>query len=94
MADRQPRVTFVQHVSHLSAPVRIPHPQGENTDTPTPTLTLTPTTTLTPTATNTGFPPSGPVTIDYVYDPLNRLTEANYSNNDYYHYTYDAVGNR
>jgi RHS repeat-associated protein len=29
-----------------------------------------------------------------VYDPLNRLTEANYSNNDYYHYAYDAVGNR
>jgi RHS repeat-associated protein len=25
---------------------------------------------------------------------LNRLTEANYSNNDYYHYTHDAVGNR
>ena len=22
------------------------------------------------------------------------MTEANYSNNDYYHYTYDAVGNR
>jgi YD repeat-containing protein len=27
-------------------------------------------------------------------EPLNRLTEANYSNGDYYHYTYDAVGNR
>jgi YD repeat-containing protein len=39
-------------------------------------------------------PPQGPITIDYVYDPLNRLTEANYSNNDYYYYTYDAVGNR
>ena len=38
--------------------------------------------------------PSGPITINYVYDPLNRLTEANYSNNDYYHYVYDAVGNR
>jgi len=32
--------------------------------------------------------------IDYVYDPLNRVKEANYSNGDYYHYTYDAVGNR
>lgn len=37
---------------------------------------------------------TGPVTINYFYDPLNRLTEANYSNNGYYHYTYDAVGNR
>jgi RHS repeat-associated protein len=37
---------------------------------------------------------SSPVTITYVYDPLNRLKEANYSNGDYYHYTYDAVGNR
>jgi RHS repeat-associated protein len=27
-------------------------------------------------------------------DRLNWLTEANYSKNDYYHYTYDAVGNR
>lgn len=34
------------------------------------------------------------MTIDYVYDPLYRLTEANYSNGDYYHYAYDAVGNR
>jgi RHS repeat-associated protein len=34
------------------------------------------------------------VTINYVYDPLHRLTEANYSNGDYYHYAYDPVGNR
>ena len=33
-------------------------------------------------------------TIDYTYDALNRLTAADYSNGDYYHYTYDAVGNR
>jgi RHS repeat-associated protein len=44
--------------------------------------------------------PSGPVTIDYTYDDLNRLTEANYtlpgtgSDNRFYHYGYDAVGNR
>jgi hypothetical protein len=38
--------------------------------------------------------PAGPVTINYVYDPLYRLTQANYSTGDYYHYTYDAVGNR
>ena len=33
-------------------------------------------------------------TIDYTYDPLGRLTAADYSTGDYYHYTYDAVGNR
>ena len=61
------------------------------TDTVTPTSTDTPT--LTPTATSTPTPP-GYVTINYVYDSLYRLKEANYSNGDYYHYTYDAVGNR
>jgi len=34
------------------------------------------------------------VTIDYTYDPLYRLTGADYSNGDGYAYTYDAVGNR
>jgi len=37
---------------------------------------------------------SGPVTIDYTYDPLYRLKTADYSTGDYYHYTYDEVGNR
>ena len=37
---------------------------------------------------------SGPITITYDYDPLNRLTDANYSDGTYYTYTYDAVGNR
>ena len=75
----------------------------------TATATVTPTQTLTPTATATFTPiitptlpptftstpiPSGPITISYVYDPLHRLTEANYSNGNYYHYIYDAVGNR
>ncbi|KAA3646532.1 MAG: hypothetical protein DWQ07_10000 [Chloroflexi bacterium] len=32
--------------------------------------------------------------IDYVYDPLNRLTEANYDDGSFFHYSYDAVGNR
>jgi hypothetical protein len=35
-----------------------------------------------------------PVTINYVNDSLSRLTGATYSMVDYYHYTYDAVGNR
>ncbi len=30
----------------------------------------------------------------FAYDPLYRLTEANYSTGDYCHYSYDAVGNR
>jgi YD repeat-containing protein len=33
-------------------------------------------------------------TIDYTYDPLGRLTNANYDDGRYYTYTYDAVGNR
>ena len=28
------------------------------------------------------------------YDPLTRLTAADYSTGNYYHYPYDAVGNR
>jgi RHS repeat-associated protein len=58
-------------------------------------VTPTATTTATSTATHTAIPiPPEPVTIDYLYDPLYRLTEANYSTGDYYHYTYDSVGNR
>ena len=34
------------------------------------------------------------VTINYTYDGLSRLTAADYSNGDYYHYAYDSVGNR
>jgi len=33
-------------------------------------------------------------TITYTYDPLNRLTAADYDTGEYYHYTFDAVGNR
>ncbi len=33
-------------------------------------------------------------TIDYAYDPLYRLTSADYSTGDFYHYSYDSVGNR
>ncbi len=33
-------------------------------------------------------------TIDYAYDPLYRLTSADYSTGDFYHYAYDSVGNR
>jgi YD repeat-containing protein len=37
---------------------------------------------------------SSSVTIAYTYDGLSRLTAADYSSGDYYHYAYDAVGNR
>ncbi|TLN07178.1 RHS repeat-associated core domain-containing protein, partial [bacterium] len=33
-------------------------------------------------------------TINYTYDPLYRLTAADYDNGSYYHYSYDANGNR
>ncbi len=32
--------------------------------------------------------------ISYTYDPLNRLTAADYDSGMYFHYTYDAVSNR
>ncbi len=35
-----------------------------------------------------------PVTIQYTYDALHRLTAADYSDGRFYHYTYDKVGNR
>jgi len=35
-----------------------------------------------------------PGEIDYVYDALGRLLEANYADGSYFHYTYDEVGNR
>jgi hypothetical protein len=34
------------------------------------------------------------VTIGYSYDPLYWLTGPDYSGDDYYHYSYDNVGNR
>lgn len=37
---------------------------------------------------------AGNLTIDYGYDPLGRLTSADYSDDTSYAYTYDAVGNR
>jgi RHS repeat-associated protein len=68
------------------------------TKTVTPTRTLTPTKTLSPTLTvpPTPTPIGGLVQtiITYTYDPLQRLTAADYSTGDYYHYTYDEVGNR
>ena len=38
--------------------------------------------------------PDRVLAISRVYDPLYRLKEVNYSNGQYFHYTYDADGNR
>jgi len=35
-----------------------------------------------------------PITLDYTYDPLYRLTSASYSSGETYSYSYDGVGNR
>ncbi|MCL4561763.1 MAG: hypothetical protein M1281_14290, partial [Chloroflexi bacterium] len=39
-------------------------------------------------------PATSSTTITYTYDPLERLTAADYDNGVFFHYTYDAVGNR
>jgi len=44
-----------------------------------------------------GLQQSGTITttvIRYIYDPLGRLTSANYSSGQRFQYTYDEVGNR
>jgi len=79
-------------------------PTDTATATATDTFTATFTATFTPTAslmpsptlpsTPTPPPPPGGVLIIYTYDPLYRLTAADYTNGTYFHYTYDAVGNR
>ncbi len=86
-------------------PMNTPTPVGTATVTETaspepPTVTVTPTLsdtptptespTLTPTATEV---PVGPVSIQYTYDSLNRLTFANYSTGTQFVYTYDRTGN-
>ncbi len=96
--------------TNTNTPTLTPTPSNTPTVTWTPRNTRTPTTVPTShpaaTATATRQPTSAPTdlptplpgynetTINYKYDPLYRLTEANYASGDYYHYTYDAVGNR
>ncbi len=96
--------------TNTNTPTLTPTPSNTPTVTWTPRNTRTPTTVPTShpaaTATATRQPTSAPTdlptplpgynetTINYTYDPLYRLTEANYSNGGYYHYTYDSVGNR
>jgi RHS repeat-associated protein len=60
---------------------------------PYPSATPVPPTSV-PTELPTPLPGYSHTLITYTYDPLNRLTAADYSDGTYYHYTYDAVGNR
>ncbi len=46
-----------------------------------------------PSGYQTPQPSVSTITIDYTYDPLNRLTRAAYSDGRIYEYEYDAVGN-
>lgn len=85
-----------------------PPPTASATASPQPTATATPVFTLTPsasstppltstpmfTATPTPLPGVTTVTVDYRYDPLYRLVAADYSSGEFFHYSYDAVGNR
>jgi YD repeat-containing protein len=64
------------------------------TSTSTPTPTSTPTGTPTPTATPEPNPVVITTVIDYAYDPLYRLIAADYDSGWFFHYVYDAVGNR
>ncbi len=103
-------LTVTETATATETVTEMPTNTGTATSTRTPALTLTrtltSTRTLTPTvtATLTAGPaisatptqsfPSGPVTIHYTYDELNRLKSADYSTNQSYVYTYDPVGNR
>ena len=88
-----PTASYTPSPTETATPTPVEPTATERSVTPTLTFTLTPTMTPTPIVTSTPLL-QGPITIDYVYDPLYRLAEANYSTGDYYHYGYDAVGNR
>ena len=98
-ATRTPTKTNTPIATNTPTATATPTRTATSTSTSTASATLPPT--FTPTVTATQIP-SGPITIQYDYDPLNRLISADYSNGDYYHYGddnldvdgYDAVGNR
>jgi RHS repeat-associated protein len=73
-----------------NTPTPTPSDTPTATDTPTPTLTEEPA----PTATSTAVASYHSAVIDYTYDPLQRLIAADYSTGEFFHYSYDAVGNR
>ena len=81
--------TLVPQDTETPLPTVIPSP----TDTLLPTETLIPTETFTPLPTATLVLPTGPLTIDYTYDSLNRLKSAEYSDGRSFEYEYDINGN-
>ncbi|MEK7784775.1 MAG: DNRLRE domain-containing protein, partial [Chloroflexota bacterium] len=74
-------------VIHYTVPTATP------TASNTPTQTPTPTNTATPTGTPLVVPPPT-FSATFVYDPLDRLTGATYSDGQGLAYSYDAAGNR
>ena len=64
------------------------------TSAPTSTATGTAASSNTRTTTSTAGAPYYSVVIDYTHDPLQRLTAADYSTGEFFHYSYDPVGNR
>jgi len=84
----------------IPTPTPTSTPTATATSTATPTATSTPTATFTPTPTDTPTPTPTPepvvttTTITYSYDSRNRLVGADYDSGEFFHYTYDTVGNR
>lgn len=99
-SDPTPTPTFTATYTATTTGTATWTPQATRTPltgpTSLPPATATPA--RNPTAIPTDLPTPQPVydetTINYAYDPLNRLIAADYSTGNTYHYSYDAVGNR
>jgi hypothetical protein len=74
------------HRNRGPAPSPTDTPAPLATKTPTPTPPETPSETSTPTSTPTSAPTSWSVVIDYTYDPVYRLSAADYSTGGFFHY--------
>jgi RHS repeat-associated protein len=75
-------------------PTRTPRVTSTPTTTPTFTPSPVPSDTPTPSPTPEPIPVVITTIINYAYDPLNRLTAADYDSGEFFHYNYDPVGNR
>lgn len=81
-------------ISGVSVPnTATPQPTTTGIPSKTPTPSRTPSVSLTPAVTSTPGGGTTQTTINYVYDPLNRLTSAIYDDGRSFGYEYDAVGN-
>jgi len=81
-----PTVTWTPRNTNTPTIVPTSYPAGTSTPTLAPTSA--------PTDLPTPLPGYSETIINYTYDPLNRITEADYSTGAYYDYTYDSAGNR